>query len=147
MCIWSQMIFYTDPSLLLTSWTSWRSVTRRTSKMVVSISLTRLKRPLKNGSILQYFWPSLSYHKSLRPLFYLFLSGRLSQDLLYIEDVICESQPLTALTLLRPFTATIFYLQISWWWSLEAYYIAKTWADWSGFILFAINDKINLKSK
>ena len=36
------------------------------------------------GSILQYFWPSLSYHLSLRPLFCLFLSGRFTQVLLYI---------------------------------------------------------------
>ena len=28
-------------------------------------------------SILQYFWPSLSYNLSLRPLFLLFLSDRL----------------------------------------------------------------------
>ena len=34
-------------------------------------------------SILQHFWPSLSYHLSLRPLFCLFLSGRLRQVLLY----------------------------------------------------------------
>ena len=34
------------------------------------------------GSILQYFRPSLSYHLLLRPLFYLFLSGRLRQVLL-----------------------------------------------------------------
>ena len=34
-------------------------------------------------SILQYFRPSLSYHLSLRSLFYLFLSGRLRQVLLY----------------------------------------------------------------
>ena len=34
-------------------------------------------------SILQYFRPSLSYHLSLRPLFLLFLSGRLRQVLLY----------------------------------------------------------------
>ena len=33
------------------------------------------------GSILQYFGPSLSYHLSLRPLFCLFLSGRLRQVL------------------------------------------------------------------
>ena len=32
-----------------------------------------------NGSILQYFRPSLSYQLSLRPLFCLFLSGRLRQ--------------------------------------------------------------------
>ena len=35
------------------------------------------------GSILQYFWPSLSYHLSLRPSFCLFLSGCLRQVLLY----------------------------------------------------------------
>ena len=34
------------------------------------------------GSILQYFRPSLSYHFPLRPLFCLFLSGRLRQVLL-----------------------------------------------------------------
>ena len=34
-------------------------------------------------SILQYFWPSLNYHLSLRPLFCLFLSGHLRQVLLY----------------------------------------------------------------
>ena len=34
-------------------------------------------------SILQYFWPPLSYHLSLRPLFCLFLSGCLRQVLLY----------------------------------------------------------------
>ena len=34
-------------------------------------------------SILQYVWPSLSYHLSLRPLFKSILSGRLRQVLLY----------------------------------------------------------------
>ena len=37
----------------------------------------------QKGRILQYFRPSLSYHFSLRPLFCLFLSGRLRQVLLY----------------------------------------------------------------
>ena len=36
------------------------------------------------GSILQYFQPSLSYHLPLRPLFCLFLNGRLRQVLLYV---------------------------------------------------------------
>ena len=36
-------------------------------------------------SIPQYFWPSLSHTLSLRPLFCLFLSGRLRQVLLYIH--------------------------------------------------------------
>ena len=35
------------------------------------------------GSILQYFWPSLSYHLSLRASFCLFFSGCLRQVLLY----------------------------------------------------------------
>ena len=34
-------------------------------------------------SILQYFRPSIAYHLPLRPLFCLFLSGRLRQVLLY----------------------------------------------------------------
>ena len=34
--------------------------------------------------MLQYFQPALSYHLSLRPLFYLFLSDRLRQVSLYI---------------------------------------------------------------
>ena len=38
-----------------------------------------------NGSILQYFRPSLSYQLSLRPLFCLFLSGRFTQVLLYCQ--------------------------------------------------------------
>ena len=37
-------------------------------------------------SILQYFRPSLSYHMSLISLLCLFLSGRLRQVLLYIEE-------------------------------------------------------------
>ena len=36
-------------------------------------------------SILQHYRPSLSYHLSLRPLFCLFLSGRLRQVLLFIH--------------------------------------------------------------
>ena len=36
------------------------------------------------GSILQYFWPSLSYHLSLRSLFCHFLSGCFTQVLLYL---------------------------------------------------------------
>ena len=36
-------------------------------------------------SILQYFRPSLRYHLSLRPLFCLFLGGRLRQVLLYVQ--------------------------------------------------------------
>ena len=35
--------------------------------------------------ILQYFRPSLSYHLSFRSLFCLFLSGRFTQVLLYVQ--------------------------------------------------------------
>ena len=34
---------------------------------------------------MQYFRPSLSYHLSLRSLFCLFLSGRFTQVLLYLD--------------------------------------------------------------
>ena len=37
------------------------------------------------GSILQYFRPSLSYIFQLRPLFCIFLRGRLRQVLLYMD--------------------------------------------------------------
>ena len=39
------------------------------------------------GSILQFFRPSLSYHSSLRSWFCLFLSGRLTQVLLYKQSL------------------------------------------------------------
>ena len=39
------------------------------------------------GSILQYFWPSLSYHLSLRSLFCLFLSDHFTQVLLQFNPV------------------------------------------------------------
>ena len=61
-------------------------------------SKTYVKRPLSKrpkigsqdqlslrGRILQCFWPSLSYNLSLRSLFFLFLSSRFTQDLLYME--------------------------------------------------------------
>ena len=46
------------------------------------------------GSILQYFQPSLSYHLSLRSLFCLFLSGRLRQALLLKHYFIVEVEKL-----------------------------------------------------
>ena len=45
-------------------------------------SILQYFRP--NESLLQYFRPSFSYHLSLRYLFYLFLSGRFRQVLLYV---------------------------------------------------------------
>ena len=46
-----------------------------------------LKAGQKYCKCSQYFRPSLSYHLSLRPLFFLFLSGRVTQVLLYIQAV------------------------------------------------------------
>ena len=48
------------------------------------IAKCRSKVLQKQGSILQYFRPSLSYHLRLRSLFCLFLSGRFTQVLLYV---------------------------------------------------------------
>ena len=44
-------------------------------------------------SILQYFWPSLSYHLSQRYLFCLFLSSRFTQVLQYVHSLfqICDA--------------------------------------------------------
>ena len=49
-----------------------------------------------HGSILQYFRPAFSYHMSLRPSFYLFLSDRLRQVWLYVWvefKRICRNDP------------------------------------------------------
>ena len=85
----------------------WRQLTDIIEDSLATYSKTCPKRPLKKKtkigfqdrlsfnagqkycrmlqeSILQYFRPSLSYHLSLRPLFCLFISGRLRQVLLYI---------------------------------------------------------------
>ena len=42
-------------------------------------------------SFLQYFRPALSFHLSLRPLFSLFLSGRLRYVLLYTKMANCPN--------------------------------------------------------
>ena len=47
------------------------------------------------GSILLYFWPSFSYHLSLRPLLYPFLSGHLRQVLLYSKHKILFNNAIT----------------------------------------------------
>ena len=44
-------------------------------------------------SILQYFWPSFSFHLSLRSLFCLLLSGRFTQGLLYWQVTHNGQQP------------------------------------------------------
>ena len=59
---------------------------KQTPKLVFntnySLMLVKSIAECSNGSILQYLWPSFSYHFPLRPLFCLFLSGRLRQVLL-----------------------------------------------------------------
>ena len=60
---------------------------KRTQKMVFNTNFCLMQvksiAECSKGSILQYFRPSLSYHFTLRPLFCLFLRGRLTQVLLY----------------------------------------------------------------
>ena len=70
---------------------SGKSISNNTVKTALSGHSKELQDQLslnagQNYSILQYFPPSLSYHLSLRPLFYLFLSGRLRQVLLYMDQ-------------------------------------------------------------
>ena len=62
----------------------------------------------RKGSILQYFWPSFSYNLSLRSLFCLFLSGRLT---LKAPDHDCSRQQI--LLHLSKFSKEIRY-DISW---------------------------------
>ena len=61
---------------------------RRRPKLVFKTDLRLMQvksiAECSNGSILQYFRPSLSYLLSLRSLFCLFLSGHLRQVLLYM---------------------------------------------------------------
>ena len=51
------------------------------------LSLNAGQKYCRKGSILQYFPPSISYHLSLRPLFCLYLSGRVTQVLLYLQHL------------------------------------------------------------
>ena len=54
------------------------------------------------ASILQFFRPSLSYHLSLRSMFFLFLSGHFTQLLLYIYyHSILESLNCTIMVIFR----------------------------------------------
>ena len=79
-------------------WWKWQLKTKYTVKTVLSghpkstpkldfnsyyhLMLVKSIAECSKGSILQYFWPSLSYHLSLRSVFCIFLSGRLGQVLL-----------------------------------------------------------------
>ena len=62
-------------------------------------------------SILQYFRPTLSYHLSLRPLFCLFLSGRLRQVLLYLVLY----NPGSTLVVLFHHIMLIWFAYFLWW--------------------------------
>ena len=67
-----------------------RPLIKKTKKLVFKTDyhLMQVKciAECSKGSILQYFWPSLSYQfLPLRPLISLFLSGRLRQVLLYMH--------------------------------------------------------------
>ena len=69
--------FYYSKTCLISSGHS-----KRQPKLVFKTDY-RLMQAKVLQNALQYFWPSLSYHLSLRSLFCLFLSGRLRQVLLY----------------------------------------------------------------
>ena len=76
------------------------------------------------GSILQYFRPSLSYHLSWRSLFCLFLSGLLTQGLLYKSQhmrILVEEQSKLGLEF-RPFWVPMSYGHQ---WFYFAYFTAK----------------------
>ena len=66
---------------------------KRTQKLVLRTDyiLMQVKSiaECSKESILQFFWPSLSYHFSFRHSFCLCLSGRLRQVLLYVRHGSC----------------------------------------------------------
>ena len=70
------------------------------------------------GSILQYFWPALSYHLSLRSLFCLFLSDRSRQVLLYY---LAHDHPTAGLGLNRLYNALCLVMKYSLWSSAPSY--------------------------
>ena len=57
------------------------------SRPIIALCRSKVLQNAPKGSILQYVWPSLSYHLSLRSLYCLFLSGRFTQVLLYIQKM------------------------------------------------------------
>ena len=84
-----QIIFSFGP--LRSNFVSWYSKTCAKRPKIVfkdqlSLNAGKSIAECSKGSILQYFRPSLSYHLSLRSLFCLFLSGRVTQVLLYIQS-------------------------------------------------------------
>ena len=74
---------------------------KRTQKMVCNTDYCLMQVKSIAESILQYFRPSLSYHLPLRPLFCIFLSGRLRQVLLYLP--IFPSNPTKGNLEINPF--------------------------------------------
>ena len=66
------------------------------------MQVKRIAECSKDGNILQYFRPSLSYHLSLRSLFCIFWSGRFKQVLLYYPLVrLLKYPPLLHCTIQR----------------------------------------------
>ena len=59
-----------------------RGHSKEDQKLVLSLMQVKSIAECSNGSILQHFRPSFSYHLSLRSLFCPFLGGRLRQVLL-----------------------------------------------------------------
>ena len=63
-------------------------------------------------SILQHFWPSLSFHLSLMPLFRLDLGGRLIQVLLYKQKLFYKHDPYQYTNLSIIISAIVFIAKI-----------------------------------
>ena len=91
-CKWMSMSIYQDTVWPVLSGHSKRTPKRAAFKTDNRLMQVKVIAECSKGSILQYFWPSLSYHLSLRPLFCLFLSGRLKQVLLYHSNIKKKSQ-------------------------------------------------------
>ena len=75
-----QIRIYSKTCVKWTLWKDRKSIFKTNYRLMQVKSIAECSK----GSILQYFWPSLSYHLSLRSLFCLFLSGSFKQALLYL---------------------------------------------------------------
>ena len=74
-----------------------------------SLNVGRSIAKCSKGSILQYFWPSINYHLSLRSLFCLFLSGHFTQFLLlYFDDILLDPAFCSSSSLLLSLSTALF---------------------------------------
>ena len=96
------------------------------------------------GSILQYFRPALSYHLSLRPSFYLFLSGRLRQVWLYV--LVTKSFYIVCWYIFSSVECIYFYIHANWVkamnWNYSLRYLAYKFLGYNLFRLFMADQKV-----